>query len=56
MAKQTILFTVMPRGVQLQSPTLPVSVFVSPRLYEDSTLGSFPDWLNWTRAAQAAGA
>ena len=48
MAKQTILFTVMPRGVSLNTPTLPVSVVVSPRLYEDSLLDQFPDWLDWT--------
>ena len=34
MAKQTILFTVIPRGVSLNPTTLPVSVVVNPRLYE----------------------
>ncbi len=29
--------------------TLPVSVFVSPRLVGADTLGEFPDWLNWTQ-------
>src|SRR5438067_60732 len=47
--KQTILFTVMPRGVSLNSATTPVSVFVSPQLDGAHHLGAFPDWLNWTR-------
>lgn len=47
--EQTILFTVMPRGISLNSPTKPVSVFVSPRLDGADKLGAFPDWLNWTR-------
>jgi hypothetical protein len=47
--EQTILFTVMPRGISLNSATKPVSIFVSPRLDGADTLGSFPDWLNWTR-------
>ena len=46
---QTILFTVMPRGVSLNSATKPVSVFVSPRLDGADNLGAFPDWLNWTQ-------
>jgi hypothetical protein len=47
--QQTILFTVMPRGISLNSPTKPVSIFVSPRLDGADHLGAFPDWLNWTR-------
>jgi len=47
--EQTILFTVMPRGVSLNSTTQPVSVFVSPRLDGADNLGAFPDWLDWTR-------
>lgn len=47
--EQTILFTVMPRGISLNSATKPVSVFVSPRLDGTHRLGAFPDWLNWTR-------
>ena len=47
--EQTILFTVMPRGISLNSATKPVSVFVSPRLDGADKLGAFPDWLNWTR-------
>ena len=46
---QTLLFTVMPRGISLNSATQPVSVFVSPRLDGADNLGAFPDWLNWTR-------
>jgi hypothetical protein len=45
---QTILFTAMPRGITLQGETLPVSVLVSPRLFGDTRLGKFRDWLNWT--------
>ena len=48
MANQTVLFTVMPRGMRLNPETLPVSVYVSPRLYDSDRLQSFPDWLNWT--------
>ena len=48
MAQQTILFTVMPRGMQVNPGRPGVSVFVSPRLEGASNLGAFPDWLNWT--------
>jgi hypothetical protein len=48
-SEQTILFTIMPRGISLNSVTKPVSVFVSPRLDGTDNLGAFPDWLNWTR-------
>lgn len=47
--EQTILFTVMPRGISLDSTTKPVSVFVTPRLDGADNLGAFSDWLNWTR-------
>jgi hypothetical protein len=49
MVEQTILFTLMPRGLNLNSPSLPVSVLVSPRLSGSDKLGDYPDWLNWTR-------
>jgi hypothetical protein len=49
MPQQTILFTVMPRGLSVNTKTLPVSVLVSPRLMGASNLGSFPDWLDWTQ-------
>ncbi len=48
MANQTVLFTVMPRGMRLNPETLPVSVYVSPRLVRRRPLAAFPDWLNWT--------
>jgi hypothetical protein len=47
--EQTILFTVMPRGISLNGATRPVSVLVSPRLDGAHRLGAFPDLLNWTR-------
>jgi hypothetical protein len=47
--EQTILFTVIPRGIAVDTDTLPVSVTVSPRLRGASTLGEFADWLRWTR-------
>lgn len=47
MASQTLLCTVMPRGISLNPTTLPVSVYVAPRLFGDTRLGAFPDWLNW---------
>ncbi|MBD2731845.1 hypothetical protein H6G96_37630 [Nostoc sp. FACHB-892] len=58
MANQTILFTVMPRGISVDPETLPVSVYVSPRLFGDSDqaqLREFPDWLNWTSLLQTRG-
>jgi hypothetical protein len=46
---QTIMFTAMARGIAIDKPTLPVSVFVSPRLAGAPTLDAFPDWLHWTK-------
>ena len=54
-AQQTVLFTIIPRGISLDSPTMPVSVFVSPRLIGETTLGEFPDWLRWTRRLKRNG-
>ena len=47
--EQTILMTAIPRGIAVDTDTLPVSVFVSPRLRGAVKLGAFPDWLSWTR-------
>ncbi len=67
MASQTILFTVMPRGISVDAETLPVSVYVSPRLFADpdpanpaspsveTSLSSFTDWLTWTGHLKEAG-
>lgn len=58
MANQTILFTVMPRSISIDPVTLPVSVYVSPRLFGDNeraTLSEFPDWLQWTRRLKEDG-
>ena len=58
MANQTILFTVMPRGISVDPETMPVSVYVSPRLFGDldrAQLHEFPDWLNWTSLLQTRG-
>ena len=52
---QTILFTVMPRGISLNPETLPISVFVSPRLQGERALGAYPDWLDWTARRQDQG-
>lgn len=52
---QTILFTVIPHGITINSDTLPVSVYVSPRLYGATNLSSFPDWLKWTRILKESG-
>ncbi len=46
---QTVLFTVIPRGVVLNSSTLPVSVLVSPRLVGADRLDAFPDLVDWTQ-------
>ena len=51
---QTIIFTAIPRGVtwnidtNTNIKTLPVSVFVSPRLSGENVLSAYPDWLDWT--------
>lgn len=58
MANQTILFTAMPRGISVDPETMPVSVYVSPRLFGDldrAQLQEFPDWLNWTSLLQTRG-
>jgi hypothetical protein len=46
--EQTLLFTVIPRGVTIGGTTAPISVFVSPRLRGESKLGPFSDWRHWT--------
>ena len=46
---QTVLFTVMPRGISLNGATLPVSVVVSPRLGGADRLDAFPDFVDWTQ-------
>ena len=56
MAKtQTIVMTVIPRGVAMNADSLPVSVFVTPRLAGADKLGAFPDWLQWTRRLKENG-
>jgi hypothetical protein len=52
---QTILFTVIPRGISINAQSMPVSVYVSPRLFGADRLGSFPDWLEWTARLQNEG-
>lgn len=54
-ATQTVLFTVLPRGISVNADTLPVSVFVSPRLMGGTTLGAFPDWVTWTGLVKQSG-
>ncbi|MGH8158950.1 MAG: hypothetical protein ACREPQ_12585 [Rhodanobacter sp.] len=49
---QTVLFTIIPRGVTVTGDDLPVSVLVAPRLRGGDRLGQFPDWLRWTRQLQ----
>jgi hypothetical protein len=48
---QTILFTAVPRAVTVGDgrSSLPVSLFVTPRLHGANRLGSFPDWVGWTQ-------
>lgn len=53
--EQTVLFTIMPRGITLEVGPSPVSVIVSPRLSGDKRLGSFPDWLKWTHMLRERG-
>lgn len=45
---QIILATVTPRAVAVDTETLPVSVFFTPRLSGGEILADFPDWLSWT--------
>ena len=45
---QTILVTVVPRGVAVDTDTLPISVFLTPRLRGADRLGAFPDWQFWS--------
>src|ERR1700716_2689166 len=52
---QTVLFTVMPRGIAVNADRLPVSVFVSPRLEGADSLGAFGDWPTWTRGLKDSG-
>ncbi len=53
--KQTIMFTLMARSVNINTGTFPVSVYVSPRLLGAQTLGAFQDWLHWTRLLKEKG-
>lgn len=58
MASQTILFTAAPRGISVDPETMPLSVYVSPRLFGDTPadrLSTFPDWLTWTRLLKENG-
>src|SRR4029078_10878483 len=48
MVTQHILFTVFPRAIAVNTATLPVSIFVGPRLSGANQLDAFPDWLHWT--------
>lgn len=52
---QTVLFTVMPRGVSLNGRTLPVSVVLSPRLGGADRLDAFPDFVDWTQKLARSG-
>jgi hypothetical protein len=54
-AKQTVMFTLMARGVGINVGSFPVSVYVSPRLYGGHSLGAFKDWLQWTRLLKEKG-
>lgn len=54
-ASQTVLFTVIPRGISVNSKSMPVSVIVSPRLSGEDYLGAFLDWLNWTQRLKESG-
>ena len=54
-SEQTVVLTVVPRGLNIDPKTMPVSVVVSPRLLGDDHLGAFPDWLKWTRRLKEKG-
>ena len=55
MSDQTVLFTIIPRGITLGPGPLPVSVIVSPRLRGESKLGAYPDWVQWTELLRQRG-
>ncbi len=46
---QLVIVTPVPAGLQLDRDTVRVAALFSPRLSGDDTLGSFPDWMRWTR-------
>jgi hypothetical protein len=54
-AQQTVIFTVVPRGISIDRNPMPISVMVSPRLGGATKLGAFPDWLNWTSSLKQNG-
>jgi hypothetical protein len=54
-ATQTVLFTVMPRGISVNRDRLPLSVLVSPRLFGEARLDAFPDWQTWTSRLSETG-
>ena len=49
---QLIICTAIPRSIRLDPATVEVSVLVTPRLSGDNRLGSYPDWVQWTRRRQ----
>ena len=53
--QQTVLFTIIPRGITLEVGPSPVSVIVSPRLSGDKMLGAFPDWVKWSSVLKERG-
>jgi hypothetical protein len=58
MANQTLLLTAMPCAISVNPDPMPLSVYVSPRLFgdiEQAQLSDFPDWLNWTQLLQTNG-
>lgn len=54
-ASQTIIVTVVPRGVAVDADTLPVSLFLTPRLRGAERLGAFGDWQLWTQLVRDEG-
>ena len=60
MEKQTLIFTALPNGRDPVDGALRLSVFISPRLWNDDaaikkmTLAQFPDLLDWTARISAA--
>jgi hypothetical protein len=54
-ASQTIIVTVVPRGVAVDAETLPISLFLTPRLRGADRLGAFRDWQLWTQLVRDEG-
>jgi hypothetical protein len=54
-ASQLLICTAIPRSLSVDPRAVPVSLVISPRLRGDDTLGSYPDWVDWTERRRERG-